>query len=183
MNDGKGDVWVEAGFTELARSGGRGCQGRGARQESRRHQGRLLPPLRRPCHAARCHAGTLARGTRGVDRAADKPRWTRAPRAAEGGDPALFRAAQSGGYGDRARDPAMGPLGRKRRHGSRERGRGAAQARRRALSRDRPRGRGGRGAGLPFLLLHLRPELAVRRARSAQTLAARGEVGREAAWA
>src|SRR3954451_23631576 len=74
----------------------------------------------------------------------------------------------------------MGPLGRGRRGSGGECGRGAAEACRRTLSRDRPRYRGSRSAGLPVLLLHLRPEPAVRRALLAQAVEARGEIGREA---
>src|SRR3954453_19547372 len=74
----------------------------------------------------------------------------------------------------------MGPLGGWSRDSGGDRGRGAAEACRRTLSRDRPRDRGSRSAGLPVLLLHLRPEPAVRRARPAQAIAARREIGREA---
>src|SRR5258707_8038554 len=56
----------------------------------------------------------------------------------------------------------------------------AAEKCRAALPRHRPAGRGGRRAGVPVLLLHLRPEPAVSRTRPPQTRAAAGEVRREA---
>ena len=58
---------------------------------------------------------------------------------------------------------------------------GAAEECRASLSRHRPAGGGSRRAGVPVLLLRVRPEPAVSRTRPAQARATGGEVGRNIA--
>ncbi len=181
MSDGKGDVWVEAGFAELARSGVEGVRVEVLAKNLGVTKGGFY---RRFADRAALLETMLQRWREG--RAASIAQQTRL----DGQEPRERLKAVIQLYSERLnpeamaiepRDPAMGPLGRERRGGGGRRRRRAAQARRRALSRHRACGRGGRGAGLPVLLLHLRPEPVVRRARPAQAVAAGGEIGREIA--
>src|SRR5262249_40413390 len=78
--------------------------------------------------------------------------------------------------------PAVGARRRQRRGGGCRRRRRAAEECRRTLPRNGTAAGSGRRAGVPVLLLHLRPEPAVSRTRPAQARAAGRTIRRKIAW-
>ncbi len=182
MSDGKGDVWVEAGFTELARSGVEGVRvevlaknlgvTKGGFYRRFADRAALLDAMLERWREGR--AAAIAQQT--------QPRRPRPARTAEGGDPALFRAAEPGGAWRSSLRSGNGPAPTRTRGGAVA----SVDAARLKHVAELYRATGlaaeeAEAQAFLFYCFIFGQSLAVRRARPAQAVAAGGEIGREAA--